>query len=68
MKRTDIPDFAQGYDPYNSIDRFPMGRGERVIGINSAEEVYMFCGPSDSEGGAAAKFFGGLSQTVTGGE
>lgn len=53
--------FARGYDPYNSVDRYPCGRESRVICLFSAGEVALFAGPSEKESRAASEFFAGCS-------
>lgn len=53
-----IPDFARGYDPYNSIDRWPSGRRSGTVILFSESELAMFLGPSKMETAASREFFG----------
>lgn len=53
-----IPDFACGYDPYNSIDRWPSGRRSGTVILFSESELTMFLGPTETETVASREFFG----------
>jgi hypothetical protein len=57
-------EFNPGYDPYNSLDRWPHGRDGRLIMLNTKAEVDFMFGPDELSASVAEAFFSMIQRPI----